>query len=302
MAHFTVEKSAAQLGLGTEAVVRIEVDEHFRMRPAALRESLYKAVADGLRPMAVVSTAGTTDFGSIDPITEIAEIAHEWGAWLHVDAAYGGALLFSPQHREKISGLELADSITTDFHKLFWQPIPCSAFLLRDARHFETIKLHADYLNPESLEEEGIPNLVTTSVLTSRRFDAFKLWISFHALGREKLGAMIDRTIALAAHAADFIRQTQQLELVCEPRLSTVVFRYLPPATLGANAFNAELRQNLFNDGTAVIGHTRVRQKQCLKFTCMNPATTEQEIEALIAKIVERGKNLERSRKDQTRP
>ena len=302
VAHFTVEKSAAQLGLGTEAVVRIEVDEHFRMRPAALRESLYKAVANGLRPVAVVATAGTTDFGSIDPLKEIAEIAREWGAWLHVDAAYGGALLFSPQHREKLAGIELADSVTIDFHKLFWQPIPCSAFLLRDARHFETIKLHADYLNPESLDEEGIPNLVTTSVLTSRRFDALKLWISFQALGREKLGAMVDRTVALAAHAADVIRHTPHLELVCDPQLSTVVFRFVPPAALDATSFNVELRRSLFNDGTAVIGHTRVRHKQCLKFTCMNPATSEQQIETLIRKIVERRKNLEMSRENRPKP
>ncbi len=302
VAHFTVEKSAAQLGLGTEAVVRIEVDEHFQMRPSALRDSLYKAVADGLRPMAVVATAGTTDFGSVDPLREVADIAHEWGAWLHVDAAYGGALLFSPPNREKIGGIELADSVTIDFHKLFWQPIPCSAFLLRDARHFEAIKLHADYLNPESHEEEGIPNLVTNSVLTSRRFDALKLWISFQALGREKLAAIIDRTVDLARHAAHLIQNSPNLELVCEPQLSTVVFRYVPGSEHWYDFFNAKLRQTLFNDGVAVIGHTRVRNKQCLKFTCMNPATSERQIEALISKLVERGKSLEMSRKNQTKP
>ena len=89
-----------------------------------------------------------------------------------------------------------------DFHKLFWQPIPCSAFLLRDARYFDSIKLHADYLNPELHEDDGIPNLVTTSLLTTRRFDALKLWISFQSLGRAKLAAMIDRTIELANHTA----------------------------------------------------------------------------------------------------
>ena len=293
VAHFTVEKSAAQLGLGTEAVVRIEGDEHFRMRPSVLRESLYKAVENGLRPMAVVATAGTTDFGSVDPLKEIAEIAHEWGAWLHVDAAYGGALLFSPQHRDKISGIELADSITIDLHKLFWQPIPCSGFLLRDARYFEAIKLHADYLNPESHEEEGIPNLVTTSTITSRRFDALKLWISFQALGREKLGAMIDRTIELAAHAAGVVSRTPHFELVCTPQLSTVIFRYVPEGMRDANALNARLKQSLFNDGTAVVGHTRVRDKQCLKFTCMSPATSFGQIEELIGKIATRGKELE---------
>jgi len=296
VAHFTVEKSAAQLGLGTEAVVRIEVDEQFRMKPSALGASLRNAVAEGLRPMAVVATAGTTDFGSIDPLREIAEIAHQWGAWLHVDAAYGGALLFSATHRDKISGIEFADSITVDFHKLFWQPMPCSAFLLRDARHFETIKLHADYLNPEAHEEEGIPNLVTTSLLTSRRFDALKLWISLQALGREKFGAMIDRTAALASYAASVIRRTPHFQLVCEPQLSTVVFRYVPHKVRDANSFNFELRQTLFNEGIAVVGHTRVRGLQCLKFTCMNPATSEEQIEALIQMIVEQAKRLEYSR------
>jgi len=231
--------------------------------------------------------------GSVDPLREIAEITPESGAWLHVDAAYGGALLFSKQGRGMIAGIESADSITVDFHKLFWQPIPCSTFLLRDAHHFEAIKLHADYLNPESHEEEGIPNLVTTSLLTSRRFDALKLWISFQALGRGKLGAMIDRTVSLASHAANVIRRTPQFELVCEPQLGTVVFRYVPNAGRNADAFNFALKQTLFNEGIAVVGHTRVRGAQCLKFTCMNPATSEGEIEALIQTIVARGKRLE---------
>ena len=167
VAHFTVEKAAAQLGLGTDAVVRVAVDESFRMKPLALQDSLHAARSQDLLPMAIVATAGTTDFGSVDPLPELASVAREAGAWLHVDAAYGGALLFSAQHRNKLLGIEHADSLGLDFHKLFWQPIPCSAFLLRDARHFDSIKLHADYLNPELHEEEGIPNLVTTSLLTS---------------------------------------------------------------------------------------------------------------------------------------
>ncbi len=293
-AHFTVEKSASQLGLGTDAVVRVEVDDRFRMKPAALRSILQTLSAQDLFPMAIVATAGTTDFGSIDPLPELAAVAHEAGAWFHVDAAYGGALLFSGQHRDKLAGIETADSLAIDFHKLFWQPIPCSAFLLRDGRNFDYIKMHADYLNPELHEEEGIPNLVTTSLLTSRRFDALKLWISFQSLGRSKLAAMIDRTIALAAHAAEVVRKTSQLELICEPQLSTVVFRYTPSRTdLNADRINSAIRQHLFDRGLAVIGHTRVHQRQCLKFTCMNPAVTAEEIENLVSSVVTVGKELE---------
>ena len=138
---------------------------------------------------------------------EIAALAQSVGAWLHVDAAYGGVLLFSPLHRDKLQGIALADSLSIDFHKLFWQPIPAGAFLLRDAGHFKLFELHADYLNPETHEAQGIPDLVTRSLLTTRRFDVLKPWLSFQLLGRRKLGAMIDRTIALAHCAADAVRR-----------------------------------------------------------------------------------------------
>jgi L-2,4-diaminobutyrate decarboxylase len=292
VAHFTVEKSAAQLGLGTEAVVRIAVDDLFRMRPEALRAAFKGLDSEGLVPMAIVATAGTTDFGSIDPLPELAAIARSFGTWLHVDAAYGGALLFSSQHRGKLAGIEAADSLSIDFHKLLWQPIPCSAFLLRDARNFDYIKMHADYLNPETHEDAGVPNLVTTSLLTSRRFDALKLWISFQSLGRTKLAGMIDLTITLAAHAAEVVRRTQRLELVCEPQLSTVVFRYVPSQG-NPDRINAAIRQSLFEKGEAIVGHTRVLDRQCLKFTCMNPSATEADMETLLEKVREEGRKLE---------
>jgi L-2,4-diaminobutyrate decarboxylase len=293
VAHFTVEKAASQLGLGTDAVIRIAVDEHFRMNSAAVRDSMQAIRAAGLLPMAIVATAGTTDFGSIDPLPELSSLAQDAGAWLHVDAAYGGALLFSARHRGLLRGIDSADSLGVDFHKLFWQPIPCAAFLLRDARHFDSIKLYADYLNPELHEAEGIPNLVTTSLLTSRRFDALKLWISFQALGRVKLAGMIDRTLELAEHAAKVMRDMPRLELISDPQLSTVVFRYVPQTDVDSNLLNAALRQRLFDRGFAVIGHTRVRNRQCLKFTCMNPTVTEHQLETLIATIVEQGAEIE---------
>lgn len=292
VAHFTVEKSASQLGLGTDSVVRVEVDDHFRMHPDSLESKLQSLQSEGLLPMAVVATAGTTDFGSVDPLSEISVLTRQSNAWLHIDAAYGGALLFSGRHRNKVAGIESADSLSIDFHKLFWQPIPCSAFLVRDAKSFDAIKLHADYLNPELHEEEGIPNLVTTSLLTSRRFDALKLWISFKSLGREKLSAMIDRTIELAEHAAEVIRRSSDLELMCEPQLSTVVFRYVPGRESDADRVNAEIRQRLFDHGVAVLGHTRVKERQCLKFTCMNPTTTKADLEKLIELIQRQGREI----------
>jgi len=294
VAHFTVERSASQLGLGTDSVVKVSVDDHFRMDPVSLRRELDHIRGRDLVPMAIVATAGTTDFGSVDPIPELASVARTAGAWFHVDAAYGGALLFSAKHRGKLVGIDAADSITTDFHKLFWQPIPCSAFLLRDRKNFDFIKIHADYLNPELLAEEGVPNLVATSLLTSRRFDALKLWLSFQSLGRAKLAALIDRTIELANHTAAIVKKEPSFDLVCEPQFSTVVFRYVPSDPgLDADKINFAIRQRLFDRGKAVIGHTRVRGRQCLKFTCMNPATTEARLEELLELILKQGRECE---------
>ena len=294
IAHFTVEKSASQLGLGTDAVIKVPVDADYRMIPAELAKSLQHLKTDDLIPAAIVGTAGTTDFGSIDPLPEIASLARESGAWFHVDAAYGSALLLSQRHRSLLHGLDQADSISMDFHKSFWQAISCGAFLLRDSTQFRLLEVHADYLNPETHDQSGIPNLVNKSLATTRRFDALKLWLSFQMLGRKKFGQMVERTIELAAHAARLIRNHPALELLHNPQYGCVVFRYRParPDSDG-DALNAALRQKLFERGVAVIGHTRVRGRQCLKFTCMNPTATEKEIGDLLVQIVEQGRALE---------
>ena len=293
VAHFTIEKSAAQLGLGTDAVVKVQSDASFRMCPKSLHATIDELKQAELVPMAIVATAGSTDFGSVDPILEIASVCRSAQAWFHVDAAYGGALLFSNRNLGMLEGIEKADSIGLDFHKLFWQPISCSAFLLRDSSQFQHMELHADYLNPETHDALGIPNLVTNSLSTTRRFDALKLWVSLQMLGQDKLSKMIDRTLELAKHAAKVIQRTPRLELLQEPSLGCVLFRYRPTGSTDSDVLNAKIRQRLFDRGVAVIGHTRVQKRQFLKLTCMNPAVSEEQYEALLLKVVQQGQELE---------
>ncbi len=293
-AHFTVEKSAAQLGLGTEAVVKVAVDGAFRLRLADLAARLEQLRQQGLEPIALVGTAGTTDFGSIDPLAEMAELARAHGIWFHVDAAYGGALLFSARQQARLRGLELADSLAMDFHKLFWQPISCGAFLVRDAADFDLVKLHADYLNPAEHEEQGIPDLVTRSVLTSRRFDALKLWVSLQVLGRHKLAALIDQTLDLAQQVAASLAAHPSFELLHAPMLGCVVFRYRArhPAS-DEDRLNAAIRHHLFGQGLAVLGQTRVRGRTYLKMTLLNPSVTHAQILDTLALIQQCGQKLE---------
>jgi L-2,4-diaminobutyrate decarboxylase len=291
-AHFTIEKSAAQLGLGTDAVVQIPMDGAGRMSIAALAAKLGELRGDGQIPMAIVATAGTTDFASIDPIGEIVELARECGPWLHVDGAYGGALLFSPRYRHLLKGSEEADSMSVDFHKLLWQPISCAALLLRDGGNFRYVETHSDYLNPES--DGSTPNLVTHSLMTTRRFDALKIWISFQILGREKLAEMIERTIELARHATEAIRASKHLRLLHEAELGCVVFQYVASKEGGdVNRVNAEIRNRLLYSGAAVIGRTKLQGQQFLKLSLMNPTATREEIDGLVRRIEETGVRIE---------
>src|SRR3954453_23496280 len=133
--------------------------------------------------------------------------------------------MLSERRRSTLAGIERADSVTIDFHKAFFQPISCSAFLLADSDDFRFIRLHADYLNSEDRHSEGIPDLVTNSVLTTRRFDALKLWVSIQALGLKGYGSLVDQLGDLATVAAERLRARNCFELVHQPMFGSVVFR-----------------------------------------------------------------------------
>ncbi|WP_332631650.1 pyridoxal phosphate-dependent decarboxylase family protein [Halalkalibacter flavus] len=290
-AHFTVRQSAFLLGLGEQAVVSVETDSCHRMCVNDLDRCVKEAVEQGLLPFAVVATAGTTDFGSIDPLAEVASRAKRYQMWFHVDAAYGGALMLSERHKHKLTGIDLADSLTVDFHKLFYQPISCGAFLVKDRSNFDFIKLHADYLNPEDDEETGIPNLVTKSIQTTRRFDALKLFVSFHALGRKTFADMIDYTISLAQETAKVINEEPDFELLNEPQINAVVFRYRPQGMEKSNdsewlnRLNGLIRTKLLEQGHSVLARTRVNESVYLKLTLLNPRTTIEDIQSIVSQI-----------------
>ena len=140
-AHFTVAQSASILGLGESAVVKIKTND-FEEESSALEDAIISLRAEGLIPIAYVTTAGTTDFGTVGQIGNLAEMAHTHGLWFHVDAAFGGALIFSEKHKHKLNGINQADSITVDFHKLFYQPISCGAFIVKNKKSFEIGRAH----------------------------------------------------------------------------------------------------------------------------------------------------------------
>ncbi|MCD2466707.1 MULTISPECIES: aspartate aminotransferase family protein [unclassified Streptomyces] len=283
--HFSVQKSAGLLGLGQDAVISIPVDRDKRMQSVVLAAELEACRAEGLVPMAIVATAGTTDFGSIDPLPEIAALADEYGAWMHVDAAYGCGLLASPTRRGLLAGIERADSVTVDFHKSFFQPVSSSAILVRDGATLRHATYHADYLNPVRTVAEQIPNQVDKSLQTTRRFDALKLWMTLRVMGADGVGQLFDEVCDLAAEGFALLAADPRYDVVVEPQISTLVYRYIPRHAASPEDIdraNLHARKALFASGEAVVAGTKVDGRQYLKFTLLNPETTAADIAAVL--------------------
>ncbi|SEE53148.1 L-2,4-diaminobutyrate decarboxylase [Arthrobacter alpinus] len=295
--HFSIRKSASMLGLGYDAVVDIECDDNRRMDPAALARELAVCQAEGLIPLAVVATAGTTDFGSIDPLREVAALSRAHGSWFHVDAAYGGGLITSSRYRHLLDGIGLADSVTIDYHKTFFQPVSSSALLVREGAKLGHVTYYADYLNPESAARANVPNQVDKSIQTTRRFDALKLWLTLRTMGANGVGALFDEVIDLAARTGELLEAHPDFELAASPALSTLVFRYKPAGSSNADAdiLNPLIRSAVFASGEAVVAGTKMDGHHFLKFTLLNAETTLGDMNQIIELLRSTGESLRSS-------
>ena len=286
-AHDSVRRAAAVLGLGRDAVVGVATDRAGRIELRALDRELAALAAAGHAPIAIVATAGTTDLGAIDPLAEIAQRARACGAWLHVDAALGSAFALSPRLAPLLAGIERADSITADLHKLWFMPIGASALLVRDVALLEAVHHHSDYLNRADDEAEGVLNLVGRSLDTSRRFDALKILVGLRATGRARMGAMVEGLVDLAAAAGRAVDEHAELELLAPPSTVTVVFRWRPPAgarlsAAAVDAVNVAAQRALLRSGRAIVGRTRLDGRVALKLTLVNPLACEEDVRRLL--------------------
>lgn len=295
-AHMSVDRAARLLGLPADAVLAVPVDARRRLDPVALSRSLEAVREAGLTAMAIVATAGTTDHGAIDPLPEIAGLAAAHGVWLHVDAAYGGGLLLSTRHRERLAGIEQADSATVDFHKTFFQPVACSAVVVRDRRTLRHVAWHADYLNPADAGGAAVrpADQVEKSLQTTRRFDPLKLWLSLRVLGPDVLGSYVDAIVDLARAAHQRLEEEPHLTVRSAPELTTLLLRYEHEAMSPeeGDALVPRIRAALAAEGEALVAATRVEGRRWLKLTLLNPLATVDDVLAIAHRIVEAGHEL----------
>ena len=295
VSHFSVKKSAALLGLGYDAVETVPTDAYFCINLDILDERIKKTKEQGQIPIAVVATAGTTDLGSIDPLENIAELCQQHKLWMHADAAYGGGLLMTKEYASRLKGIHLADSVTIDFHKTFFQPVSCSAFLVRDSKTLSPVTYYADYLNPLHHVEAGIPNAVDKSLQTTRRFDALKLWMTLRADGANAIGRALEQSIKLAYNTYLACLEDPLIEAVHRPELSTIVFRFRPCQSddnKKLSRINQTIRDIIARSGQALVAGTTIKGNTYLKFTILNPATTQKDTLAMIDKVKQLGLTL----------
>lgn len=272
-AHVSVSAAARVLDVD---LVEIPSDADWRLQGAAVREAL---ALEGDRVCAVVASAGATNLGVIDDLTGIAQACGEAGVWLHVDAAYGGAVLASPKHRHLLDGMEGADSCVIDPHKWLFAPYDCCALLYRQPEL--AVPAHtqrADYLaaaHTAALDPMGL------GIHLSRRGRGFPLWFSLATYGTAAYALAIEHAMELAREIADDIRANGALELVAQPQLSVVVFHRSGWSASDYDHWSeATLRA-----GLAWIAPTRVRDAPAFRLCLLNPRVTREQVRALLATL-----------------
>ncbi|MEV4868662.1 aminotransferase class V-fold PLP-dependent enzyme [Streptomyces syringium] len=274
-AHHSVHRAAWLLGLPAPQTLPTPAGV---LDPADLAAALDDRRGGQGTPTLVVATAGTTDTGRIDPLPKLADLCDAHDVPLHVDAAYGGPLLFSDTLRPALDGLDRARTVTLDLHKLGWQPVAAGLLAVPDTTWLAPLGQRVPYLNPADDIEAGHPDLLGRSPRTSRRPDILKIAVTLRALGRRGLGDLVERVCATAQLLADRIEAHPAFELHARPTLSTVLFR---PTGTDDRAL-ADIRRRLLDHGTAVLGRATTPEGLWLKATLLNPHTRPDDLDALL--------------------
>ena len=256
-AHHCVDKALHIAGRARAPRRLIATDERYRMSVAALEAALEQDRADGIRPWLVIASAGTVDTGAVDPLADIAALCRRYGAWLHVDGAYGGLFALCPEGRGILAGIERADSIALDPHKALFLPYGTGAVLVREGRHLlESFSASADYIQP--LGDSGVgPSPADLSPELTRHFRAMRLWLPLQLAGVAAFRAAQSEKLALARYFHARLQQVDGFEAGPPPDLSVVAFRYRPKSG-DPDAFNERLLRRLQEEGRVMMSGTRV--------------------------------------------
>jgi glutamate/tyrosine decarboxylase-like PLP-dependent enzyme len=286
MAHTSMQKAAMIMGLGSAAAIAVRTNANAQIDLADLKAQLAQAEQANQQPFAIVATAGTTVTGNIDPIDEIAAIARAHRLWLHVDAAYGGALIFSPKYRPLLAGIEQADSITFNPQKWLYVTKTCATVLFKD---FSLLKQHFRILAPYMNDDGQWANLGELTVQGTRHPDILKLWLSLQHLSRQGYAEIIHHSYALTQQLFTALQARPNFQIASQPQTNLLCFRLAPrdidPAQW--DDLNIALQRHLLsaNAHPVFLSTPIYRGQRWLKAVLLNPYTRSKNIEQLCASL-----------------
>jgi len=285
-AHYSIKRAVEVLGFGSQAMRLLDVDERRRLEPGALAAAIDRDVHEGLSPVAVIGTAGTTLCGAVDPLGAIADVCAERGVWLHVDGAYGLPAAALEERATQFEGVERADSISIDAHKWLYLPKACGVVLVRDPSTLAAAFAHEESYMPH---EQGELHAVDQTLEYSRPFRALKLWLAFRTHGANAFREAIRRNLEQAALLVEEVGRRDDLELLLEPELSIVLFRHAPAGSRDVDAHNERLAEEIQADGRAYVASATVDGGVWLRPCFVNYRTTDDDVRALVEIALEIG-------------
>lgn len=298
--HNSVDRAVALLGLGTDNLRKIPVDEHFRIRLDALRDAVSSDRQAGSRPFCVIGNAGTVGTGATDDLVALADFAARERLWLHVDGAFGALAALSPSLRPALEGMARADSLAMDLHKWMYMPYGVACALIRHRRvHHRTFTTSAAYLGVARRGAEADPYRFNEwGPELSREFRALKVWMSIKEHGIERYARQIEQNVSQATYLAGLVRSDPELELLAPVPLNIVVFRYvgrgLPAACL--DEVNAEILMRLHEQGIAVPTSGRVNGRGAIRVAITNHRSRREDFDLLAKSVVEIGREVAEDR------
>ncbi len=295
--HYCVTRTAGILGLGVENVLRVPVNEQRRMRTDLLDQLLSQLRRQGRPVMAVSACAGSTPTGAFDDLEQVAEICTRHGVWMHVDAAHGGSVIFSDRHRQLLRGIERADSIVWDAHKMMFVPALCTAVLYRNREvRFQTFAQDAPYLfDPSSPGMADIDSGMRT-VECTKRAAGFGLWGLWSLFGEQIFADLVDQVLERSQQFHRMLQEADDFESCNDPACNILTFRYCPDwpgaSDPELNWLQREIRTRLIRSGEFYIVQTSLEQTVVLRTTVMNPLTTTSDFGDLLDAVRRTGKQI----------
>lgn len=286
-AHYCVDRAARIMGMGEAGVIKVPVDHEFRMDVSQLKLKYQEALDKGLEPIAVVGSAPCTATGSYDPIEQIADFCERYNIWFHIDGAHGGAAFLSKKFNHLVKGIEKADSIAIDGHKMLGMPVISTALLFRNgADSHTTFSQEAAYLLTAT-EDEDWYNLAKRTFECTKTSSSISWFYVLKIYGEAIFSELIDHLYGLGQKFADLIKSRPGWELACQPDANIVCFRLAPQGLNleACNALNAKIRKQILEKGEFYIVQTQIKGTIYLRTSLMSPTTKEAHLLELMAEI-----------------